>query len=227
MKNIKLSVILVLLWVSAAAQDNEPSIQFGLVADIQYAQSEPRGSRYYSNSLHKIQEAVNYFNAQNVLFTINLGDIVDRNFSDIDSILPILNQLKNPIYHITGNHDYKGVSDNDALYAKLSMPSGYYSRSIKNWTFIMLNTNEVASYSNIAGTHMEQELSAMMDNIKTTGKRQGQPYNGGISQRQLAWLSGMLQNAQNNAMNVLIFAHHPLYPEYAYNALNNTEILRT
>lgn len=207
------------------AQSSPPLIRFGLIADIQYADSKPEGHRFYQNSLMKLENCIRCLNGQNVQFTINLGDIIDRNLSDFDSVSACLKRLDNKIYHTTGNHDYKGVTNNKVLYKKLNMPSEYYSFKKKNWVFIVLNTNEVSAYANVAGTKKEHELSVMLNRIKSTGGIQGATWNGGISSKQLEWLNKLLAECEKSADNVLIFSHHPLYPATEFVALNNMEII--
>lgn len=206
-------------------QSDDPLITFGVIADTQYANCEPEGSRYYRNSLEKVEECVDYFNEQGVQFTVSLGDVTDRDFNDLDSVLMRLELLENDIYHITGNHDYKGVTNNRVLYTKLKMPSEYYFFKQENWVFIMLNTNEVAPYANVAGTKKEKQLSELLKEIKSSGGKQGAKWNGGISHKQLQWLDKRLAKCEKKGYNVLVFSHHPLYPSTEFTALNNMEIL--
>ena len=110
--------------------------------------------------------------------------------------------LNNEIYHITGNHDYKEVTDNSVLYRQLSMPSEYYSFKKQNWVFIMLNTNEVSAYANVTGTEKEQELAEMLEQIKQTGGKQAYRWNGGISRKQMKWLDDLLGKCERNHNNV-------------------------
>lgn len=214
-----------LMMQDSFGQSDKPLLEFGLIADIQYGDCDPAGSRFYRNSLQKIDDCASYLNGRKVQFTINLGDLTDRNFGDLDSVLIHLRHLDRKVYNISGNHDYKGVTDNNLLYSKLGMPSEYYSFNKKNWVFVMLNTNEVASYANIAGTWKEDELTVMRNRIKSDGTTQGAGYNGGISSRQLEWLDELLAKSEKAGRPVLIFSHHPLYPPMAYTALNNLEIL--
>lgn len=207
------------------AQCDKPIIQFGLIADVQYADCKSEGKRYYRNSLKKAEESVNYFNNQKVEFTINLGDAIDRHLGDLDSVLTRFKQLDSKIYNLTGNHDYKNLTNNRVLYKKLNMPSEYYSFKEKNWAFIILNTNEVATYANVSGTKKEKELLVMLDRIKSTGGKQGAGWNGGISAKQLKWLNKLLAESEKAKDNVLIFSHHPLYPETEFTALNSKDIL--
>lgn len=230
MKNIRMwFIVLLLSFLSVAdsmfAQTEKPLMQFGLFADAQFADADANGSRFYKNSLKKLNDCVDYFNAQRVQFTINLGDIIDRNSAELDSVLTCLRRLDSKTCSTTGNHDYKGVTENNALYEKLRMPSEYYSFKKKGWLFIVLNTNEVAPYSNIMGTAKELELSALTNQIKASGGIQGATWNGGVSVAQLQWLNRILAKCEKAGDNALVFSHHPLYPQTEYTALNNMEIL--
>lgn len=225
---LSVSLLLLILSIhSSFAQSETPIIRFGLITDTQYADCDPQGSRYYRNSIKKLEESINYFNHQKVQFTINMGDMIDRDQADLDPALKQLKHLDSKIYHLTGNHDYKGVTDNRVLYKKLDMPSEYYYFKKKNWFFIMLNTNEVAAYSNIDGTDNKHELQAMQQHIKSTGGTQGARWNGGISVRQMQWLDKLLAKCEKAGNKALIFTHHPLYPNSEFTALNNMEILKT
>ena len=215
----------VLSAATVSAQNDEPLVKFGLIADIQYADCEPQGSGFYGSSPKKLDDCVGWLNKENVRFTINLGDVVDGNFADFDSVLVRLSRLSKKIYNTTGNHDYSGVTDNKILYDKPNMPSEYYFFKKRNWMFVMLNTNEVASYSNITGTQKERELSEMSERIKASGTVHGATWNGGVSAKQLKWLDKLLAKAGKSGDKVLLFAHHPLYPQNGLAALNNTEIL--
>ncbi|MDR0541344.1 MAG: metallophosphoesterase, partial [Dysgonamonadaceae bacterium] len=212
MRNIVITFTLFFSLMGVSAQNDTPIIKFGLIADIQYADCDASGSRFYRNSLKKLDDCVDSLNGKKVEFTINLGDVIDRKFADLDSVLPRLNRLKNKVYNTTGNHDYGGISDNAILFKKLNMPSEYYSFKKKNWIFIILNTNEISSYANISGTAKEQELQVMLNRIKSSGGRQGASWNGGISGKQLKWLDDILAKAEKSGNKVLVFSHHPLYP---------------
>lgn len=210
-----------LIW----SQSNTSLIRIGLIADIQYGDYEPLGTRYYRNSLTKLEECIKDFNQIGVDFIANLGDLVDRNRIDIDSVMQKLALSDAPIYNISGNHDYNEIKKNTDLYSLFRMPSEYYTLNLDNWRFILLNTNEIASYANIKDTWKEKELNEQLDKIKKEGKENGQSYNGGISSFQLKWLNNQLHDAQQKQQNVIIFTHHPLYPSSVFTALNNEEIL--
>ena len=210
---------------NALAQEASFILKFGLFADTQYADYPSENERFYRQALQKLDTCIQCFNQQNVQFTINLGDIIDRKNSDLKTILSSLAYLNNEIYHITGHHDYKEVIDNSILYRQLSMPSEYYSFKKQNCTFIMLNTNEVSAYANVMGTKKEQELAEMLEHIRQIGGKQAYSWNGGVSKEQMKWLNNLLAECEKNNDCVLIFTHHPLYPQSEFTALNNMEIL--
>lgn len=221
-----MSVLVGCLSFTMCAQKQAKNIRFGLIADIQYCDCETRGNRFYRNSLEKLNTCVDDFNKEDLAFVINLGDLVDRDTEkSLDTILSILDKSDAEVYNTTGNHDYDGVTDNEVLYTRLGMPSSYYSFIREDWRFIMLNTNEVASYANVTGTPLEEELENMMEQIRLTARKNGASYNGGVSKKQLDWLKQELVTAEEQKEKVIIFSHHPLYAAPGLTALNDLEIL--
>lgn len=202
-----------------------PVITFGLIADVQYGNIPPNSTRFYANSLAKLKSCVERLNAHPVDFTVNLGDHIDRDPHDLEAILEQLSQLKAPLYNTTGNHDYKEVTDNSVLFQKLGMPAEYYSFTKNGWRFLMLNTNEIATYSQPQDTGKDAELKQMKARIDSDKRNNGQSWNGGISSKQRNWLADQLKTAQTKKENVLVFSHHPLYPFKEFTALNDKEIL--
>lgn len=201
------------------------TIKFGIIADIQYCDCGTRGSRFYRNSLQKLEKSIDDFNKEEVRFIVNLGDLVDRDTPrNLDSVLVRLGKSNVPVYNLTGNHDYDNVTNNDQLYKQLDMPGEYYAIREDNWCFIMLNTNEVSSYANVEGTSKEVELAKMLQKIKDEKLPNGASYNGGVSKRQIQWLKSELEKSQQDSVNTLIFSHHPIYGAEGLTALNDLEI---
>lgn len=209
---------------SATGQEG-PLLRVGVIADIQYGDIETAGTRFYRNSLDKLKACVSDLNQEGVDFSVNLGDLTDRRPEDLDPVLSLLSGFSKPVYNTTGNHDYVGITDEPSLVKKLGMSSAYYSFERGDWVFVMLNTNEVASYNPLPGK--EKELAAISARIKESGRTNGAPWNGGISEKQLKWLSSVLKKATRKGKKAMIFSHHPLYPAEGFTALNDHEILET
>ncbi|GAA4180728.1 metallophosphoesterase [Sphingobacterium ginsenosidimutans] len=200
-------------------------IRIGLIADPQYADKDTRGSRFYRNSLDKLDSAVTAINREGVDFTVMLGDLVDVGPKDLQPALQRLNKLKSPVYNILGNHDYVDVDDGGHLYKLYKMPNPYYTVEKGEWLFILLNTNELADYATKAGSGQREAWKKINDILKTAKRNNDQPWNGGISEKQLKWMERQLHKAQSASKKVIVFTHHPLYPENGLEALNNREIL--
>lgn len=220
-------LISILSFLSLTAAFSQPLFRIGVIADIQYGDIDPAGTRYYRNSLGKLEECIADLNREKVSFSVNLGDLVDRNPEDLDAVLSRLKSLDQKVYNTTGNHDYVGRTDNKALYKELGMPGEYYSFRYDNWLFIMLNTNEIALYANVKGTGKEKELTEMMAAISKRGRNNGARWNGGISAKQMQWLAKLLKKADRKKVNVMVLCHHPLFPAEEFTALNDQEILET
>ena len=73
---------------SMSAAQGSPLFRFGVVADPQYAPVPPRRTRFYSHSLWKLSDAVEFFNGQDLQFVVLLGDIIDRHWESYDHNLP-------------------------------------------------------------------------------------------------------------------------------------------
>lgn len=200
-------------------------IKIGLIADPQYADKDTRGSRFYRNSLDKLDSAVSAINREEVDFTVMLGDLVDAGPKDLAPALLRLEKLKEPVYNILGNHDYVDVEDGAHLYKSYKMPNPYYAVEKGEWLFILLNTNELSEYSTRAGSGQREAWKNLNDVLKTEKRSNDQPWNGGISITQLKWMEKQLRKAQSASKKVIVFTHHPLYPENGLEALNNREIL--
>lgn len=66
--------------------ETKPNFSFGIIADVQYCECVPLGTRFYSNSLNKLEESIRDLNAKDMSFVIQLGDLIDR---DMDSYEPV------------------------------------------------------------------------------------------------------------------------------------------
>lgn len=207
-------------------EQKEPLFKFGVIADIQYCDCETSGSRFYRNSLKKLDECIKDLNDKKVDFVVNLGDLVDRDSNmNLDSVLIRQKKLNSKIYNTTGNHDYGGIKNNQDLYSMLDMPDTYYSFEKDGWRFIMLNTNEVASYSNVKNTRLEKELTEIKGTIISENRTNGASHNGGISKAQMEWLNRELEKSMQEEKKVIILSHHPLAGANGLTALNDKEIL--
>jgi len=209
---------------SGSGQTQKPFFSFGIIADVQYCNYEPEGTRFYRNSLTKLRYALNSLKNDSADFIVNLGDLIDRDFGSFKPVMNIIDSSELKFYHCTGNHDY---SVENRLKRRIPVPfpskEGYYSFVHKNFRFIFLNGNELSTYSsaNRSAIRLAQNYISALQN---EGSVNAIDWNGGASTEQLAWLDRQLSEATGKNEKVLIMCHFPVYPENIHNLLNYREV---
>ena len=220
--------ILLILMLSQISYSQGPILKIGLVADPQYSDQPNRGTRYYRESLWKLEEAIDTFNGDEVDFVQSLGDIIDDEWSSFDSILPIYDKLNFDIesYHLLGNHDFSVDSIHlTGLLEKLSMPNYYYSYSKKGWRFIVLDANDYSYYSNPLHQHDVEVIDLYYENTKDESNKQ--LWNSAIGEEQQSWLKKELSKANLMQEKVIVFSHLPIRPKgNMHNLWNDYEIVK-
>jgi len=226
MKQLVYSLFTIII-IQTSCAPSEPVLSIGLVADPQYADNPAAGKRYYRESLWKLREAIDTFNAENVDLVQNLGDIIDKGWESYDSILPVYRHLNAGIenYHLLGNHDFAVDSSHFAdLLVTLSMPDYYYSYVKEAWRFIVLDATDYAYFSNSLHKHDTNQINSYYNH--TEGKSNHYRWNSAIGEKQQNWLRLELDSAGSLKQNVIVFSHMPLRPlNTAENLWNNEEII--
>jgi manganese-dependent ADP-ribose/CDP-alcohol diphosphatase len=171
---------------SKTEKDQQKLFSFGMMADIQYADKETKGKRFYRESYQKLKLAVQTLNGKKLDFIVQLGDIIDGNDSlaqtqtDLKQILEIFNQFKSPRFHVVGNHCLN--AGDEFLKKQLGLKQFYYDFTVpsaRGWRFIVLDAND-AGY-------------------------------GILGEKQLEWLKLKLDSSQRHRERVIIFNHYALY----------------
>lgn len=206
-----------------AKGEEKPKLEFGIIPDIQYCDCDASGVRYYRNSVDKLKEAVQTMNQEDVDFTVQTGDIIDRDLSSFTTILPIFNTIEGPKYHVLGNHDFPVPTDE--VIDILDMPNQYYDFKFKNWRFVVLDTNDLSLYANPVGSKKYLEAQALYDSLANKNEINAQTWNGGVSEEQLTWLRGVLDKATQRQEKVIVLSHMPLAPENEHNVWNDEAVV--
>lgn len=132
---------------------SKPSFRFGIVTDSHYADRDPAGTRYYRESVAKMEEAMQEMNRMKMDFVIHLGDFKDQaEQPDEQSTLSYLIKLeqtftsfKGPRYHVLGNHDADSISKEQFLdhvtNTGIDKTLTYYSFDNKGIHFIVLDAD--------------------------------------------------------------------------------------
>jgi predicted MPP superfamily phosphohydrolase len=210
---------------SVPSGNQKPLITFGIIADVQYSDYIPAGTRFYRSSLSKLRESMKILNENSVDFIINLGDLIDKDYNSYKTVLDIIDSSRLKTYHVAGNHDYAI----DRRYKKrlpiFSSSKEQYSAFVyNNFRFILLNGNDVSTYiSNNKSTIKQTE--DYIATLKKNGEVNAVNWNGGIGIKQLEWLFGQLNEASIKNEKVFVMCHFPVVPENVHNLLNYKEVL--
>lgn len=137
----------------AANESRHAGFRFGLLTDPHYADADPKGTRFYRESIGKMREAVDRLRAERVEFLAELGDIKDmapgepdaRTLSHLAAIEREFQRFGGPAYHVLGNHDMDNLSKPQVLanIANTGLATGrsYYAFSHGGVRFITVDTN--------------------------------------------------------------------------------------
>ena len=175
----------------AAVCSADQPVQFGVVADVQYANKGEAGGRGYGGSLGRLADCVSNFNSRPLAFVIELGDIIDgypqdsaRSRKDLGDVLGVFRQFRQPCHAVIGNHCL--TTGTNTLAQAFGVPTFHYEFTVagaKGWRFIVLDGTD-AGY-------------------------------GILSSTQIAWFRATLERAKARGERVLCFCHFALLKEAA------------
>ena len=212
----------------AAAEGSQgtPRLRFGLITDAQYADAEPKGERHYRATPEKLKAAVADLAARKLPFTLHLGDFIDRDFKSFATLLPLLEPLGHPVFHLLGNHDYElDDAEKSRVVQTLDMPHDYYTFRRNGVRFLMVDTNSLSVYKHPSGSPGNLAGKSALERLKDDKKPNAQASNGGIDDAQLAWMARELQAASAAGEIVLVCGHHPLLPAAGHQMWNPQPVL--
>lgn len=224
------------------------SFSIAAVADIQYADTDPRGNREPREALKRLERAVASWNTRQLDWAVSLGDNID--WDDIDysrfpgqtvgtepkqwkhtrQVLEAWNKLECEKHMLLGNHDYY-VPHRDA--DGLSKPASvlrafgfkdraHYHFAHKGYRFVILD-GDVSPFNFDPQT---AEYQAALQYYNSVQGPQRTPWNAAISQKQLAWLAGVLDKALKDNEPVVLMCHYPVHkPVGGHHLLNSGQVL--
>ncbi|MCW8114081.1 metallophosphoesterase [Yersinia intermedia] len=204
------------------------TLHFGLIADPQYADVPPdlENNRYYRHSLKKLSTAITELNALPLEFVVTLGDLVDRDWSSYERLLPVYDGLHHPHVALIGNHDAQVISDHlVAQSPALGLPKSYYQFTLPGYRFMVIDGNDVSLYCNHANGDDRQLAELMLQDLIERQQSHAQRWNGAIGKQQLIWIELNLQQAKRLGETVIVFSHYPLTPINSHNLWNCETLL--
>lgn len=202
-------------------------IRIGLVADAQYADVPPAGTRHYRRSPGKLGAAVEAMNSEPPDFCVHLGDLIDRGLENFETILRPLAGSRSRFHHVLGNHDFDVRPEEKRLVpGKMGMKSNYHAFDLPGWRFLFLDTTDVSLYAHPPGTPAHVEAARQLEACRAARLPQAQSWNSAVGNPQLDWLRRSCASASELGLRCLIFAHHPIAPDNPHNLWNAREMLQ-
>lgn len=204
-------------------------IRFGLCTDVQAAarpttiNDEGRALRF-DEATELLSEAIDFWRAypHHLACVLHCGDIVDgredeeKTRADLDAVLSQFERLEVPVCHVLGNHCVK-LMPRQSTIAAIGFPRAadgvaYYSQSLgAGWTLIVLDTTDLSTHGGWPEGSPEAGAAAAYI-LSHAGEARIQRYNGGIGQKQMAWLEEELARARQIESRVIVASHHCLAP---------------
>ena len=215
-----------LTFIPTGFAQNMPLFSFGVISDVQYADVDQAGERNYRGSLAILEKTVGELNQHELAFTVNLGDLIDRDVESFAKPLDILRQSKTKVYHVFGNHDYTLADEHKQEVPKLlGNQKGYHAFTHGPLVFVVLNGLDNSIDGHPVGSAGYKKAAATLADLERLGASNAKPWNGGLGQKQTKWLAKTLATAQKEARRVVVFCHYPLLPENGLHLWNNREVL--
>lgn len=213
---------------TAAFAEGEPLFRFGLITDPQYAPVPPRegGTRFYANSLWKLDAALKELNKEKLEFVTTLGDIIDRHWDSFGDILPIYDQLQHPHFFVLGNHDFEVGQDYlRSVVRTVGLERAYYDFTGGGYRFVVIDGNDVSTFAPPAGDPRLDIAKERLAKLMEAGAENAQSWNGSLSDEQFAWLEGRMQAAKSAGEKVIVLSHYPVFPANIHNMWDSERII--
>jgi 3',5'-cyclic AMP phosphodiesterase CpdA len=212
-------------------RSQEPLLRFGVFADAQYDRDTTDNPlhRHYAKSRIWLAEAMDRFNGEDLAFVVSLGDLIDRSAGALEDILPTLHASQAPIYYVYGNHDYPKPYDKAVqrqIFKTLGQDDGYRCLHFGDVDIILLNTNEIATYSSKPGSKAHKRAEQLLQTAKDAHLPYARKYNGALSDKQLKWLDRELRKAERKGQKAIVMGHAPIAPDSATATEMNAPAIR-
>lgn len=226
MRTVALSLFIVIQCITCTFSQEQPLFSFGVISDVQYADVEAVGSRYYRYSLNKLERSIDFFNGYDLEFIMHLGDLIDRDFESYEKPLSIFGKSNNKVMYVIGNHEYEIDDKYKPKVNKLLgiNKKGYTYFDKGDWRFVILNGMGLSIKSSTEGTESRALAERMFQELKREGAINAFDWNGAIDLEQLKWLDKTLKNAAKKGKRVILFCHLTLLPVNELVLWNHQEV---
>lgn len=185
------------------------SLKVGLVTDLHYADKPKAGSRYYRESLSKLEEATAHFQKERVNFVVELGDFIDAapevetELGYLKTINSQFQKIKAERHYVLGNHCVETLTKEEFL-GEVGQERSFYSFDRDGFHFVVLD-------------------ACFNKNGTPYGRRTSDWRVAFIPPEQLEWLHADLKETENRT---IVFAHQRLDVDNHYAPVNVADVRR-
>lgn len=194
----------------AEAPAAPPVARVGLITDIHYGDKAPAGTRFYRESLGKMDEAVTAFNKERPDFVVELGDLVDR-AETVDQELEWLAAIEKrfsateaPRHYVLGNHCVDTLTKEEFAAHTGAAKTSHYSFDHAGFHFVILD----ACYRSDGEPY---------------GRKNSNWQDANVPPAQLQWLR---EDLAKTSTPIVVFAHQRL-DDAGPHSVRNAEAART
>lgn len=187
----------------ALAEESERKVRLGLVTDMHYADKKPAGSRYYRETLAKLEEAGRQFQKDQPDHVVELGDFIDAADSVeeekryLKRIHKAFAALPGEKHYVLGNHCVFTLTKQEFLEG-VEQKSSYNSFDAGGFHFVILD-------------------ACFRSDGQPYGRKNFQWTDPNIPQDQVEWLEADLKKAQGQT---IVFIHQRLDVNNHYGVKN-------
>ncbi len=184
-----------------------PDLKFGLVTDLHYADKPPVGTRFYRQSIEKLDEVKTSFEGFQPSFTVELGDFVDAadmvelELAYLKKIHDRYMRLPGDKHFVLGNHCVHTLTKQEFL-AGVNRDQSYYSFDLGGFHFVVLDA-----------CFRKDQVSYGRKNFDWTDSN--------IPPPESKWLAKDLAGTDKKT---IVFAHQRLDEKPKYSVINAKEI---
>lgn len=188
----------------AADAGAKPLCRIGLLTDLHYADKLPTKTRFYRETLGKLEEAVTTLNAERPDFVVELGDLIDKATSVDEEIAwlqrieAVFAKMSAPRHYVLGNHCVATLTKAEFAAHTAASRTPHYSFDHGGTHFVVLDACYTAD-----GTPYQRDNFDWKD--------------ANIPPAELEWLRADLAQAKHP---VVVFAHQRLDDKQAHSVRN-------
>lgn len=189
------------------AHDDASHLRVALVTDLHYADKPPAGTRFYSETLRKLEEAARQFEQDAPTILVELGDLIDAadSVETEERYLTTINGEFSAIckdrHYVLGNHCVDTLRKEEFL-GGVEQEKSYYSFERGGFHFVVLD-------------------SCFRGDGEPYGRRNFEWTDANIPTAELEWLDTDLKTTDKK---VVVFAHQRLDVSNNHGVKNNADV---